>query len=308
MDEPVPSRLRPARRHGLTSPDPVTAPHGPRGRRQYLSPAEEPDKPPNRSAAGKPRAEIPSGSSPAEAGKARQRQNLRGGSRLSDEILYRGVLGRQEIPSGGCGDADVSLEDRPGLLGGDLPDGVFAGVLSAGQAHLPRRASVVHPGHRPVGGDQPASPVVLDWDHGVGARPAGLAAPGGQQVRPGHQARPDERAHDRVLDVAAAAGTVLPRWPGTHAAPLLPARPAVSGFLARFCGGHGLPHRLAASDWASHQLVTGAVTGQGSRSGQRRGRCCRRAEAAGRTLLRHRLAGCCRACEAGAAGDGKCVR
>jgi len=41
--------------------------------------------------------------------------------------------------------------------------------------------------------------------------------------------------------VAAAARTVLPRWPGSRAAPLLPARPAVSGFLARFCGGHGLP-------------------------------------------------------------------
>ena len=29
MEEPVPSRLRPARRRGLTSPDPVTARHGP---------------------------------------------------------------------------------------------------------------------------------------------------------------------------------------------------------------------------------------------------------------------------------------
>ena len=31
MDEPVPSRLRAARRRGLTSPDPVTARHGPPG-------------------------------------------------------------------------------------------------------------------------------------------------------------------------------------------------------------------------------------------------------------------------------------
>ena len=35
---------------------------------------------------------------------------------LGDEILHRGVLGRQEIPSGGCGDADVSLEDGGGLV------------------------------------------------------------------------------------------------------------------------------------------------------------------------------------------------
>src|SRR5690242_5390869 len=81
---------------------------------------------------------------------------------LGDEILHRGVLGRQEIPSGGCGDADVSLEDGPGLVGRDLPDGVFTGVTAAGQGHPPGRASVVHPGHRPVGGDQPAPSVVLD--------------------------------------------------------------------------------------------------------------------------------------------------
>ena len=31
MDEPLRGRLRPARRRGLTSPDPVTAPHGPSG-------------------------------------------------------------------------------------------------------------------------------------------------------------------------------------------------------------------------------------------------------------------------------------
>jgi hypothetical protein len=160
---------------------------------------------------------------------------------LGDEILHWRVLGRQEIPSGGGGDAGVLLEDGPGLFGSNLADGVFMGVAPAGQGHPPGRTSVVYPGHRAIGGDQPASPVVRHWDHGVGARSAGLAALGGQQVRPGHQARSDERAHDRVLNVAAAAGTVLPRWPGTHTAPLLPARPAVSGFLARFCGGHGLP-------------------------------------------------------------------
>ena len=72
MDEPVRSRLRPARRRGLTSPDPVTAPHGPCGRPPAPAPAEDPDKPQNRSAAGKPRPEIPSRSSPAKAGAARR--------------------------------------------------------------------------------------------------------------------------------------------------------------------------------------------------------------------------------------------
>jgi Patatin-like phospholipase len=101
---------------------------------------------------------------------------------LGDEILHRRVLGRQEIPPGGCGDADVSLEDGAGLFGCNLSDGVFTGVTPAGQGHPPGRAGVVHPGHGAVGGDQPASPVVFDWDYGVGARLAGLAALGGQQV------------------------------------------------------------------------------------------------------------------------------
>lgn len=101
---------------------------------------------------------------------------------LGDEILHGRVLGRQEIPSGGCGGADVSLEDGAGLFGSYLADGVFAGVTPAGQGHLSGRAGVAHPGHRAVGGHQPASPVVLDWDYGVGARLAGLAALCGQQV------------------------------------------------------------------------------------------------------------------------------
>ena len=62
---------------------------------------------------------------------------------LGDEILYRGVLGRQEVPSGGCGDADVSLEDGAGLFGSNLPDGVLTGVTPAGQGHPSGRASVV---------------------------------------------------------------------------------------------------------------------------------------------------------------------
>jgi hypothetical protein len=78
MDDPVPGRLRSARRRGLTSPDPVTARQALAAARQHLPPAEEPDKPPNRSAAGNLRPEIASRSSPAEALAARQRQNLRG--------------------------------------------------------------------------------------------------------------------------------------------------------------------------------------------------------------------------------------
>ena len=54
MDEPVPGRLRPARRRGLTSPGPVTAPRRPMRPPARTAPTEEPDKPQNRSAAGKP--------------------------------------------------------------------------------------------------------------------------------------------------------------------------------------------------------------------------------------------------------------
>jgi hypothetical protein len=53
LDEPVRSSLRPARRRGLTCPDPVSAQPGPRPPRPHL-PAKDPDKPQKRSAAGKP--------------------------------------------------------------------------------------------------------------------------------------------------------------------------------------------------------------------------------------------------------------
>ena len=58
MDEPVRSRLRPARRRGLTSPDPVTAPARPPTAASPGPQTEYPDKPQNRPAAGKPRPET----------------------------------------------------------------------------------------------------------------------------------------------------------------------------------------------------------------------------------------------------------
>ena len=87
--------------------------------------------------------------------------------RLGDEILYPGVLGCLEVRPRGRGDADVSFEDGPSLAGGDFPDGVLTRVAPAGQAHSPGRAGVVHPGHGPVGRDQPSPPVALDRTTGL---------------------------------------------------------------------------------------------------------------------------------------------
>jgi hypothetical protein len=53
MDEPVRSRLRATGHRGLTRPDPVTAPARPQRPPARTSPAKDPDKPQNRSAAGK---------------------------------------------------------------------------------------------------------------------------------------------------------------------------------------------------------------------------------------------------------------
>ena len=57
--------------------------------------------------------------------------------RLGDEVLHRGVLARLEVWSGGWGEADVALEDGPGLVRSSLPDGIVTGVAAAGQATLP---------------------------------------------------------------------------------------------------------------------------------------------------------------------------
>src|SRR5262249_4964835 len=138
-----------------------------------------------------------------------------------------------------------------GLVGGDLPDGVVTGVAPAGQGHPPRRAGGVDPGHRPVGGDQPAPPAALHRAHRGGARVAGLGGPGGRRGGPGRATRAAERGLDHVLHVAATAGMVLPGRPESPAAPRLAGSLAVSGLLAGCRGGHGFSLRqLAALDWA----------------------------------------------------------
>src|SRR5450755_4445213 len=167
--------------------------------------------------------------------------------RLGDKVLHRGVFACLEVRSRRRGDADVALEDGPGFFRWDLSDGVFTRVAPTGQADPPGGPGVADPGHGPVRCDQPPPAVVLDRDHGVGARPAGPAASRGQQAGPGDQARADERAHDRVLHVAAAAGMVLPRRPGGPAAPRLPGGLAVSGVLATCRGGH----RFSLRQWTA---------------------------------------------------------
>jgi hypothetical protein len=51
---------------------------------------------------------------------------------LGDEVLDRGVLARLEAWPRGWGEAEVSLEDRPGLVRSGLPDGIVTGVEAAG--------------------------------------------------------------------------------------------------------------------------------------------------------------------------------
>jgi hypothetical protein len=48
MGQPVRSRLRPARRSGLTSPDPVRTPHAHPGTHPQIPDRRTPDKPQNR--------------------------------------------------------------------------------------------------------------------------------------------------------------------------------------------------------------------------------------------------------------------
>ena len=75
--------LRPARRSGLTSPEPVRTPHGRHG---HPNPAPEPgtpDKPQNRRAAGRPRPDSPRKTPRAGIGPETSLPELAGGSRLS---------------------------------------------------------------------------------------------------------------------------------------------------------------------------------------------------------------------------------
>ena len=83
MAEPARRRLRPARRSGLTSPDPVRTRHGRHG---HPDPAPEPgtpDKPQNRRAAGRPRPDSPRKTPRAGIGAGNDLPELAGGSRLS---------------------------------------------------------------------------------------------------------------------------------------------------------------------------------------------------------------------------------
>jgi hypothetical protein len=52
------------------------------------------------------------------------------------EVLYRGVLGCLEVRPRGASDADVLLEDGPGLVRADLPGGVVTAI--ARRARLTR--------------------------------------------------------------------------------------------------------------------------------------------------------------------------
>src|SRR5262249_57552383 len=65
--------------------------------------------------------------------------------RLSHEVLHRGVLARLEVRSRGWGEADVSLEDGPGLVRGDLSDGIVTGMATAGPAHPPPPPTLLPP-------------------------------------------------------------------------------------------------------------------------------------------------------------------
>ena len=69
--------------------------------------------------------------------------------RLGGEGLDWGVLGRLEVRPRGRGEAKVSLQDGPGLAGGDFSDGVVTGIAAAGQAYPPVGAGIVHPSTGP---------------------------------------------------------------------------------------------------------------------------------------------------------------
>jgi len=122
----------------------------------------------------------------------------------------------------------------------------------------------------------------------LGTRGGGLGTiPGGQQVGPGHQARADERAHDRVLRVAAAVGTVLPGRPGSSAAPRLAGGLAVARPLARRGGGHGFsPPPAGCTGFGARAPPACSRRESGSRIGgwAPSGSVLSRAIAAGRTL------------------------
>ena len=145
----------------------------------------------------------------AEGGECEHRMAVR----LGDERRYRGVLARPEVGPRGRGDTEVALQDGPCLFGRELPEGVVAPVTAAAQPDLPGGTRIEHPRHGAVRGDQPPLLVVHDKDHRGGARPAGLAAAGGQQMsRP--DTGPGEGAEERIAGPVAAAPAILPYRPG----------------------------------------------------------------------------------------------
>jgi hypothetical protein len=81
LDDPVRGRLRAARRHGLTRPDPVTAQPRPSADTRQQPRGEDPDKPQNTPAAGTPHPKRTPASSPLAATEIRRTNSL-GGSRL----------------------------------------------------------------------------------------------------------------------------------------------------------------------------------------------------------------------------------
>jgi hypothetical protein len=112
--------------------------------------------------------------------------------RLSDEVLYRGILGCLEVRPRGRGDADVSPEDGPGLLRGGLADGVVAGVAGRGSGVPARprgRCAPRKPAHRgrPASAARRAPPGPRGWyaadrscGHGWSAGRSGALGPRGR--------------------------------------------------------------------------------------------------------------------------------
>jgi hypothetical protein len=93
MDEPVRNRLRPARHRGLTRPDQVTVLPRPSGR-QPAPPQRKPGQAAEQASGGKATPGKTSRSPIRRLAHQDERQNLRGGSRLSAHILIPLLRGR----------------------------------------------------------------------------------------------------------------------------------------------------------------------------------------------------------------------
>ena len=118
---------------------------------------------------------------PARPGDAGEREHrvLAG---LRDELLDGRCPRGDEVWPGRGGDGQVLLEHRPGLLRGELPNGVHADVTPPAQCDQAGGPGVQHPRHRPVGRDQPLAPVLLDQCHRGGVHVTGLPSPGRHHI------------------------------------------------------------------------------------------------------------------------------